>query len=249
MDRQTLLDLIPAYVLGALDPDELREVEDFISNDAEAQSLLAEYQSFTDMLALTTPIRPAPAHLGDDLRKRLAADMNASAPAPVSATRETVETPRLKVSRPNWPMRVLAAAAVIAVVFFALITIMRSRSICDAACQFEQISTQENAVRVALVSATAEDIEGEMVAIPNSNRAIIRVNLADLPDDQTYQLWLIDEQGPKSAGLWPQPSGVTHILVPLDKPVEEYQALGMSVEPAGGSETPTNVIFTVPTSA
>src|SRR5262245_35245263 len=72
MDRNTLLDLIPAYALGALDADERAEVDAFLATDDEARTLLAEYQAFTDSLVFSVPARPAPAHLNADLRQRLA---------------------------------------------------------------------------------------------------------------------------------------------------------------------------------
>jgi len=73
MDRNDLLDLIPAYALGALDAEERAAVETLLATDAEAQQLLAEYQGVAETLMLTAPARPAPAHLQADLKARLAA--------------------------------------------------------------------------------------------------------------------------------------------------------------------------------
>lgn len=239
MDRQTLLDLIPAYVLGALDPDELREFEAWLAGDPQAQELVAEYQSFTDFLVLTTPIQTAPANLADDLRRRLMVDSE------TTATFQPTERRPIQLQRRSWPLRILAAAAVIAVVLAGLIWLALPKN-CDAPCRYEQITAQTNAIRIALVPTGDQTIEGELAAIPNSTDAVIRVNLDTLPEDKTYQLWLIDEDGPKSGGLWPKASGITHILLPLDKPLDEYQAFGMSIEPDEGSESPTDIIFTVP---
>lgn len=76
----------------------------------------------------------------------------------------------------------------------------------------------------------------------HNNRAILVLHgLPPLPADQTYQLWLIPAQGP------PAPAGLLTIAtvnpngqqVTLPENALGYQAVGISIEPAGGSETPT----------
>jgi anti-sigma-K factor RskA len=73
MDRNTLLELIPAYAVDALDAEERQAVEALLERDPEAQALLADYEAITAMLPLAAPMRPAPSHLNNDLRSRLAA--------------------------------------------------------------------------------------------------------------------------------------------------------------------------------
>ena len=59
--------------------------------------------------------------------------------------------------------------------------------------------------------------------------------LPTLPADETYQLWMIDESGPASAGLLGDPA--TPVMHEGSLP--EGVALGLTIEPAGGSEQPT----------
>ena len=73
MDKQALLDLIPAYAIDALDPDERALVEAQLQTDPEARRLLDDYRTVGDALVLAVPAIPAPAHLGDNLRRRMAA--------------------------------------------------------------------------------------------------------------------------------------------------------------------------------
>lgn len=76
----------------------------------------------------------------------------------------------------------------------------------------------------------------------HNNRAILVLHgLPPLPADQTYQLWLIPAQGaPAPAGLLAiatvDPNGQQ---VSLPESALGYQAVGISIEPLGGSETPT----------
>ena len=60
MDRNELLDLIPAYALEALEPDEKRQVEALLKTDSEAQQILADYQDIAHNLILATPSTACP---------------------------------------------------------------------------------------------------------------------------------------------------------------------------------------------
>ncbi|GAA1138184.1 anti-sigma factor [Nesterenkonia lutea] len=60
-------------------------------------------------------------------------------------------------------------------------------------------------------------------------------DMPELPEDQTMQLWLIDEEGPHSAGL--MTGTQTELLT--DVAMDEGMTFGVTVEPAGGSEEPT----------
>lgn len=60
-------------------------------------------------------------------------------------------------------------------------------------------------------------------------------DMPELPEDQTMQLWLIDEAGPRSAGLM---SGTRAEMI-TGAPMDEGMTFGVTVEPAGGSDAPT----------
>nr|WP_281065064.1 anti-sigma factor [Brachybacterium sacelli] len=60
-------------------------------------------------------------------------------------------------------------------------------------------------------------------------------DLPDLPSDSTYQLWLIDDEGARSAGLV---TGSDQAVMVSDEIPADGQ-LGLTVEPSGGSEQPT----------
>jgi anti-sigma-K factor RskA len=72
--------------------------------------------------------------------------------------------------------------------------------------------------------------------------ALIVWNMPELPETQTYQIWLIDPQGGRvSAGLF-RPEGeqayTTQIVFPKQS-LSHFTGMGVTVEPAGGSEVPT----------
>lgn len=83
-----------------------------------------------------------------------------------------------------------------------------------------------------------------LVSAAEGREAILLVsNLPALPTGSAYQFWLIGEAGPVGAGLFQandQAQG--YLIVHSDQPVLSYEAIGVSIEPAGGSQQPTGNI-------
>lgn len=80
-----------------------------------------------------------------------------------------------------------------------------------------------------------------MFAPSHSEALVVTSNLPALDDEHTYQLWQIGQDGqPVSAGMFE--TNTNGIMAMIFEPViawDSVSALGISVEPAGGSETPT----------
>jgi anti-sigma-K factor RskA len=238
MDRSELLDLIPAYALDALDPEEKLQVEVLLHTDAEAQKLLAEYQDITSNLILATPARRAPAHLERDLRKRLVASRPAqTAPTPISTPAEPPVTILPSRRRTNIWLPLVAAAAVIAIVFGAVTLLNRN----PAERLYNQIVAMPDHLTMPIPSPDGTTPDGEMVATADGKQAVLRLTrLPELNSDSTFQLWLIDANGAHSGGLFPFTGSTStyYVIVPLTKGVFDYNAFGVSVEPEGGSPSP-----------
>jgi anti-sigma-K factor RskA len=70
--------------------------------------------------------------------------------------------------------------------------------------------------------------------------ALSATNLPPLDSDHTYQFWLIHVDGPMSAGVFePDNAGRELLFFEAPRPIAEFIAVGISVEPAGGSEAPS----------
>ncbi len=237
MDRSELLDLIPAYALEALEPDEKLEVEALLKVDAEARKILAEYQDITSNLILATPAKFAPSHLQADLRKRLAANRPISAPV-ISSAQSRPSRRRINVWLP-----LLAAAAIVAIVFGAISYLNRN----PAQNAYNEIVAMPDHLTMPIPDKDGNPI-GEMVASADGTKAVIRMTrMPALQSDRTFQLWLIDDSGAHSGGLFPftQPDSNYYVVVPLQKNVMDYKAFGVSVEPATGSQTPSTTPIVV----
>jgi anti-sigma-K factor RskA len=212
MDRETVRGWLPAYALGALDEDERRQVEALLAEDELAGQALRDYTQIAQSLLYGVPaVAPPP-----DLEHRLMA-------------RSRRNAGRMVV----WP--VLAAVAVLALVVATVFLTQRLASP-SAEALYQQVVAAPDHVAVALVPALSPDITGQLVYRPGEPTAIIRVsNLPALNADQAYQLWLVDESGSVSGGVYRPDESTVYIRVPATRPIAEYARFGVSLEPADGS--------------
>lgn len=230
LDRERLLNLIPAYTLGALSNEEAAEVEALLATDAEAQALLADYQAVADTLTYAVPVQSAPGHLRDDLRQRLQSD--AETPS------DEADLQRPVIDMPVWRRFLVPVAAALALfIAGALLIVSRSGSTSPESL-YNELAAAEDSRAIALVGDFDEATNGELLISSDGEHAVIRVNqLPALTVEQAFQLWLVDDDGAVSGGVFQfeSPEGPNYIVLPLDKPVDDYLRFGVSIEPAGGS--------------
>lgn len=105
---------------------------------------------------------------------------------------------------------------------------------------------QPGAITVAIGDATGDNpaAVGTITMSPTQPGAALTVaNLPPPASGKTYQAWLIVDGAPVSAGTFDvSPTGSAIHLIPNVAP-GSFQAVGVSLEPAGGSETPTTIVL------
>ncbi len=91
----------------------------------------------------------------------------------------------------------------------------------------------------------APQASGRLYFRPGETTGLLLVyDLSGLAPDETYQFWVIGPEGPQSAGLFRvQPDGRAELPITLPAPVDRYQAVGVSREPAEGSPQPTRIVL------
>lgn len=107
----------------------------------------------------------------------------------------------------------------------------------DAEQQRQMVSTimaADDAAHLSIPSQTGGSLN-LMYSQDEQAMIVQSADLPQLPSDSTYQLWLIDEGGPSSAGLITEPDQA--VMIAEEMPPDAQ--LGLTVEPAGGSEEPT----------
>ena len=146
--------------------------------------------------------------------------------------------------RPSIWLPLLAAAAIIAIVFGARALLNRD----PAETLYNQIKAMPGYKTMPIPGADGVTPAGEMIASPDGSQAVIRMTrLPALQSDRIFQLWLIDDSGAHSGGLFPftQSDSTYYVVVPLAKNVLDYKAFGVSVEPSGGSTAPSTTPIVV----
>jgi anti-sigma-K factor RskA len=245
-------ELLPLYVLGALEPDELLAVEEYLARHPELAPQLRAAEEAAALLAVAPPDAPLPA----DARQVLLERVRVDAAAPETAT---VPTPQVaapaRVLRLPWPRVVrwgaLAAALALAVYVGQLqgqVNALRAEvaRLQETATRLQQQvqSDQQNFALVAvaersfeLIGLAAPEASGTYFLSGDQGVLVVR-GLQPLPAQETYQLWLVKDGRPISVGLLGvQPNSPNVIEVRVPPEARDFVAFDVSIEPAGGSPT------------
>ena len=234
LDCTTADELGAAYALGALDSAEDRAISAHLRScdlpHAETRSLIDAAVALP--LALE-PITPSTA-----LRNRLMATVAATPQEhrpPVAPVRDRVPS-AVEPRRPWWHFAPLPAA--LAAVGLAAAVGLGSWGLSVNA----QLAERDAALR-AVASAdsihAASGTVGSGWVIESGEEALFMAeNLAGLPDDQLYELWLIDDDGNAvAAGILTEIDDIT--LVTLERGLEDAAVFAVTVE-AERVEQPTS---------
>src|SRR5690606_37421869 len=119
------------------------------------------------------------------------------------------------------------------------------------ALQLAQINAQRDAQRETVKLTNINDGEQVVATLVWSGQlgqSVLLVDgLASLGEEQTYELWYIRDDGPVSAGTF-NTTGTGDSWRVLDGEMGAGDAVGVTVEPAGGSEQPTtDPLLVIPT--
>lgn len=206
---------------------------------AEADS----YSSAVSSLAVSVRPEAIPDALIDKVMQEARADAKqpvAAVPlAPVEPDRSNVT--ELRRSRPIYGL-VAAAAALLIVAVLAGALITTTNELDDTRDQLaserervEQLAQTEGAMRL---EGPSGDVIGAM--LPTDEGGVFVVHgLDDPPNDHTYQVWLLDDGQPTSAGTFDPASGVGGLQT--DHSLDGVDGVAVTVEPAGGSRAPTGI--------
>ena len=94
-------------------------------------------------------------------------------------------------------------------------------------------------------SGPAEDARGEVVEVEVGRTVLMAENLPP-PEGEIYAPWLMRGAIAEPAGLL-EPGDRRDAPVPIEGPIDEADAVAVTLEPSGGSPVPTSDIL-LPTS-
>lgn len=222
-DHQEMLENIPAYALGALDPTEAELVGAHIASCSECQAELMQYQRTTEQLGLAVGENTPSA----EIKARLFAQI------------ESESQPKPQKGPAFW-QRWFSQRPAFALVSMGLVLILAVSNL----LLWNQVQNfRSQAFKVINLSATEfmPDAAGMIVISADGKYGtLVASGLAALPQDQQYQLWLIKDGERTSGGVFSVPgSGYAALKVYSPQPLVNYDDFGITIEPFGGSSGPT----------
>jgi anti-sigma-K factor RskA len=255
MEPREIEELLPFYALDALTDEEKELVESYLAEHPEARVQIEEISSAADSLPYgVSPVEPS-SRTKAALMARVAVEQR-------SRASKANQPSRPRVMRFETIFQAFSlGAATVAIIWAVVLNIRLSRlqnevsllgeALVAQSNSLEQINAKlpqvidSNVVTVSFSGTTARpNAHGQLIADPNSHSAVLVIaGLSQLEAGKTYQVWLIDGGGPKSAGLLTvDENGQGLLILSSDLTIAEFKALGISIEPEGGSEQPTGDI-------
>lgn len=292
LSYEQVLERLSAYVLGALEPEEMLAVDAYLSKYQALLARLQKSEQAAAQLAHLAPMAPLPPKAKDRLFKRVQADLAAqqattaeaaaiASPAtPAELSSRSQPAPKIDLTSEggdsNWLANFWAAMRATngwALAMACLLLILVGVGIYASQVQSQirqlaadrdrlnteilelrrQLEAEQNNLNL-IANATPLLVPGTeaapgaraIVYLGRNDQALVALHGLDpLPAQQTYQLWLItpSQETPVPAGLLEIKGDLT-TLQPIQIPPEgrDFTAIGVSIEPAGGSQAPTGPI-------
>ncbi len=253
---EELANLTGAYALDALEADEAKAFEETLAAIDQIRYEVTELRDTAVLLGMAvTPVQPSA-----DLKVGIMTMLDSTPQLPAVegdheiARRETLrelERPAAAKAQARWfarPVAVIAAAAAALVIIAGGITaanrISSSQHEAAVSAQVTQITTASDTASITTDVTTGGT--AKVIWSPSAKQAVVKVTgVKVLPGSQTYELWYIGKSGARPAGTFSPVNGST--IAVLTGTMQVGDAIGVSVEPAGGSKKPTKVVAAVPT--
>lgn len=234
-EHTPFLEDIPAYAVGALDADEIVALESHLRTCASCRTELAEYRLVSESLLMAVPSKQPSA----ELRRRIQRQLSSAQ------------------TQPRRKMNFSLGFAGVALAFVLLLAVNVYSISQVRALQLQQIQLtdqlQYGQTVLAMLSypgterlpIESDTVAGSLLLDKDRNIAALIVwNMPQLDKGQTYQVWLIDPQGDRtSAGIFhPESSqAYTTQIISSKQGFSNFVGIGVTVEPAGGSDQPTGM--------
>lgn len=234
-DCDQLAELLPAYSLGMTDIEETELVERLLEICPETP----DYDALTEAMLFAVPQVEPPAHIRNNL-------MQLTAPEEDVSENTASDSDILRLSRYFLPL-VAGMIAIFGLVGYLVNEINTLRE--DRRVLLQQLNEQDaflnqisqNEVLQIPLNAENGDSSGVFVGNTQGNIALLQVeNFPPLNMNMTYQAWLIRGEQPVSAGLFDVGAdGRATLIINAPQPVGEFDFIGITLEPASGSNAPT----------
>ena len=273
IDREKFEELCSAYFLGVLDKDDLRDFQNALeSADAEMKKTFFDFEQVALHLPLSVePVEPSPT-----VKERILLDISKRAEEPrgnlltMLASILGFDKPRVAIA-----VSLILAFVVFGLIYYTLIlketVAVREHQL--AALQSESSRQQRRLLavedeltrktellkvlqspRIEVVLMNGLEVNpagyGKIILDPEKRTAILQIsNLPAVPQDKDYQLWVIKDKKPISAGVFTPKAPEREAFFKIDQLVEvnkrTISAFAITLEPKGGVPQPTGKMYMI----
>jgi anti-sigma-K factor RskA len=230
MNHERFDELKDAFALGALPEEERREVEEYLAAHPERQAEIDKLGAVAGLMALAPQQHEPP----PELRKNIMSVVEAE------ARPQAESEPRFGGLRELFGIRNLAlgVAALLVIGLFSWNVLLRG----EVQDLEGQVASQQQTLERQMIAlegtGAAQQASVEVMILEDQNHAVlIAEDLPSVPEDSTYQIWVIEGDVPRPNGLLESREGSTAAM--LDDLPEQGDTIAITVEPAGGSPQPT----------
>lgn len=227
LDGGDVSGLAGLYALDALDGDELARFESYLARHPEAADEVDEFRRTAARLA-SMSARPAPADLRDQVLSRLG-DVRQEPPSLEAARARRRSSPARRVAA------VAASVLVLAGVGIGGYLVGASQD----APRDELALLLDNADATVIALEGSEGSSARLVYSASASSAVVLADgLPPIGEDQVYELWQLQGDVPVPIGLF-DPRADGEVSTPFQVDLGAADAVALTIEPAGGSDTPT----------
>lgn len=178
------------------------------------------------------------------LKSRVLAEVRATRQVPPNAPPEHGESTRTAKRAPRWMVIVTAAAAVIGL---ALAGVFGGIAL-NTQSRLETAQAKYTPVAELLAAPDAQTVHGRsaiggggtVIMSPSLDKMMFMASKLPSPGNRDYQVWLITDGVPRSAGVLPKAEGGQLVLA---SGVSGTTQVAVTLEPVGGSPEPTTDPF------
>jgi anti-sigma-K factor RskA len=241
-------ELSGAYVLDALDQAERERFERHLRRCPGCAEDVRQMTSTATALALAVAAEPPPG-----LKQRVLAAAAATPQLPPLPSAAARRRRGRHVTRSAWFPRLalgVAAVGVAAAVALAVVTVSTQDRLNTVQAQNQALAGVLAAPDAQIATARSSTGGTATVVLSYAQQKMIFTSsgLPRLPNAKVYELWLLSTGSAVPAGLLPQPTDGKTAPV-LASGLTSADKVGVTVEPAGGTSSPTTtpiLVMTLP---
>lgn len=228
--HEEMKEFVAAYVLGALPEDEEFLARTHILSCDECIAEAEAQQEVVASLSLAADEAVSPPDLADRIvAAATVSDLSGTAGHVAGAAGHVERRPRVTLS-----LRAAAAVAAVLLVVGGMSVAMIQLN--------ERLQRDERILTALLHSDGGMRLRGEGAAVARilptqSGAFLVATGLEEVPRNHVYQVWLMRDGTPVSAGLFDAADAIS--VIELDVRLEDYEDAAITIEPEGGSPSPT----------